>query len=72
MINIKVLWTDTTGVRHVSVCGYDKASAQHRVDQLRADGATDVETVAVKPGQDVMVVQKPPVRIVRRKYTADK
>jgi hypothetical protein len=71
VINYKVLWTDGKGVRHVSVCGYDKPSAEQRAEQLRLD-SKDVEIVAVKPGQSVMVVQHPPVRLVRRKYTADK
>jgi hypothetical protein len=70
VINYKVLWT-IDGRRSVSVVSYDKPSAEQRAAELRRT-ATDVEIVAVKPGQSVMVVQNPPARIVRRKYTADK
>jgi hypothetical protein len=66
--NRKVLWTDTAGTRHVSVCGYDKASAQHRADELRGK-ATDIAIVTVKPGETVEVDQPRPVRIVQRKHT---
>jgi hypothetical protein len=72
MISIKILWTDTEGVRHVSVCGYDEPSAQHRIRDLRAGGATDIETVKTKPGETVEVEQPRTGRIVQRKHTAVK
>jgi hypothetical protein len=67
VISYKVLWT-IKDRRFVSVVSYDKPSADQRADELRRT-ATDVEIVAVKPGQSVMAVQPMPVRLVRRKYT---
>lgn len=68
MINFKVLWT-IDGRRHVSVVSYDKASAEHRVAELQAEGATDIETVATKPGEKVEVEQPRTGRIVQRRHT---
>lgn len=72
MINIKVLWTDANGKRHVSSVSYDKGSAEHRMERLRSEGATDVESVAVKPGETVEVQQPVKGRVVQRKYTSVK
>jgi hypothetical protein len=67
MENRKVLWTQN-GRRHVSVCSYDKASAQQRADELQGQ-ATDIVIVTVKPGETVEVDQPRTGRIVQRKHT---
>jgi hypothetical protein len=64
----KVLWT-AAGERHVSVVSYDRPSAENRMEELRAQGATDITTVTVKPGETVAVEQPRTGRVVQRKHT---
>jgi hypothetical protein len=71
VINIKVLWT-MGGRRHVSVVSYDQPSAEHRMDELRARGASDITTVVVKPGETAEIEQPRTGRVVQRKHTTRK
>jgi hypothetical protein len=71
MENLRVVWTEG-GRRKVSAVAYDRGSAEHRMARLRAEGATDVEAVSVKPGETVEVEQPPRGRVVQRKYTTSK
>jgi hypothetical protein len=71
MENLKVLWT-IDGRRHVSVVAYDSGSADDRMARLRSEGATDVVSVGVKPGETVEVAQPTARRVVQRKHTVAK
>ncbi len=71
MQNIKILWTKG-GRRNVSVVSYDRPSADDRVERLRAEKASDIETVVVKPGQVIEVEQPRTGRVVQRRYTTSK
>lgn len=51
MKNYGITWTDSNGVPHASVAGYDKTSAEHRKGRLEGEGATDVTVVETKPGE---------------------
>ncbi|MFS4103734.1 hypothetical protein [Streptomyces sp. PD-S100-1] len=44
-------WTDPDGTPRASAVAYDRTSANHRRKELEAAGATDIEEVAVKPGE---------------------
>jgi hypothetical protein len=66
--NIKVVWTKDK-VRRASLVSYDRVSAEHRMERLRAEGATDITTVHVKPGEDYVPEQPRQGRVVQRKHT---
>ncbi|MGW6741611.1 hypothetical protein ACWGDX_12945 [Streptomyces sp. NPDC055025] len=44
-------WTDLDGISRAAAVSYDKASAEHRRQQLEAAGCTRVRVAAVKPGE---------------------
>ncbi|MCX4816796.1 hypothetical protein OG601_47620 [Streptomyces sp. NBC_01239] len=44
-------WTDPDGTPRAAAVAYDKVSADDRKGDLEKGGATDVEIVAVKPGE---------------------
>lgn len=73
MENFKVLWTDTDGHAHVSVVSYDKPSAEHRANELRAS-MSDVSIVPVFPPDWKFEGEqpKPKGRVVQRKHTVRK
>ncbi|MET9189564.1 hypothetical protein ABZX63_30520 [Streptomyces tendae] len=44
-------WTEPDGTRRASAVAYDRVSADRRRTELEAAGATDIDEVAVKPGE---------------------
>ncbi|WP_432130676.1 hypothetical protein [Streptomyces tendae] len=44
-------WTDPDGTPRASAVAYDRISADRRRKELEAAGATDIDEVAVKPGE---------------------
>ncbi|MEU9218955.1 hypothetical protein AB0D47_20665 [Streptomyces sp. NPDC048376] len=44
-------WTDPDGTRRASAVAYDRTSADRRRKELEKAGATDINEVAVKPGE---------------------
>jgi hypothetical protein len=44
-------WTDPDGTPRASAVSYDDVSAERRRAELVEDRATDIERVAVKPGE---------------------
>lgn len=51
MKSFALTWTDTDGTPQASAVSYDQASAEHRKTELEKAGATNVESVPVKPGE---------------------
>ncbi|MFC8985985.1 hypothetical protein [Streptomyces sp. NPDC057115] len=51
MQNYALTWTDTTGTPQASAVAYDQPSADRRKTALETADCTEVEIVAVKPGQ---------------------
>jgi hypothetical protein len=51
MQNYGLTWTDADGTRRASAVAYDKGSGEQRKADLEKGGATEVEIVAVKPGE---------------------
>lgn len=43
--------TDPDGTRRASAVAYDRISADRRRKELEASGATDIDEMAVKPGE---------------------
>jgi hypothetical protein len=71
--NFKVLWIDSNGHAHVSAVSYDKASADRRADELRAD-MSDVSVVPVFPPNWGVEVEQPKSkgRVVQHRHTVRK
>lgn len=44
-------WTDPDGARRASAVAYDRISADRRRNELEKAGASDIDEVAVKPGE---------------------
>lgn len=52
MQSFKIRWTEDGRVR-TSAVSYGASSAEHRKAELEDQGATDVEIVSVKPGEEL-------------------
>ncbi|MFE7928337.1 hypothetical protein ACFU6S_06285 [Streptomyces sp. NPDC057456] len=51
MQNFALTWTDASGTPRASAVAYDEASARELKASLESGECTDVEIVAVKPGE---------------------
>lgn len=51
MENFVLTWTDPDGSRRASAVAYDRISADRRRNELEKAGASDIDEVAVKPGE---------------------